>query len=215
MSRWIAFLLLLLALPISALAADSRTVITSFSYAGCVDAAKKPVPAKADEQLAHFAEARLEDDKLVIYYNPKALPELLPETRLFLFAQECARFPLKQPLGAERSAEQIQAAECWALATLNRSRLLTAKDSIEALQVDLPAESDVWQQIGSPAHSLNLAACPRQGSRGSLALPSGGAESSDKWNACVQSCGSKLYACGRAAGCQSSYNACSSACDGK
>lgn len=214
MSRWIALLLVLIALPATTLAADTRNIITSFSYDGCTDAANKPVPAKADDTLDRFADARLEGDKLVIYYNPKALPELLPETRLFLFAQECARFALKQPLQAERSAEQIQAADCWALGTLNRSRPKNAARNAEALKVELPASDELWQRIGTPAHELKFEGCSSRGARGNLALPGDGLHS-DKWNLCVQSCGAKLYSCGRSATCQSSYNACSEACEGK
>lgn len=213
MLRWIASLFATLALSGFAHAAAPDL---TFSYDGCVDAARKPVPAKADPELGRFAEAVLEDDnKLVIYYNPKALPQLLPETRLFLFAQECARFALKQPLGAERTPEQVQAADCWALDTLSRSRVLSKQNSINAVTLDLPIDSDAWAQIGSPARTLNLEACPQRRGRGNMALPGENAPHSDKWDACIHSCGARLYSCGRSASCQSTYDACSANCDKK
>ena len=215
MPRCIALLLFLFALSAPAMAAEAGSGLTTFGYDGCVDAAGKPVPARADSSLPRFAEARLEqDNSLAIYYNPQALPELLPETRLFLFAQECARFALKQPLQAERSEAQIAAADCWAFGVLNRSRGQKPAQNAEALKFDLPASDELWQRIGSPTREVKLDACPQRGARGNLALPGDGLRS-DRWNLCVQACGAKLYACGRAASCQSSYNACSASCDGK
>lgn len=216
MLRWISSLFLLLALGV-AQAADNADTGTTFSYSGCVDAARKPVPAQAEPGLAKFAEARVDEQgKPTIYYNPKALPQLLPETRLFLFAQECARVALKQVALEERTPEQLQAADCWALDTLSRSRTLSARDSIDAVMLELaPEATDVWAQVGSEPRTLQLDACPRHASRGNLTVPGQAGMRSDKWDACIQSCGAKLYSCGRSASCQSTYNACSAACDKK
>ena len=72
MPRCIALLLFLFALSAPAMAAEAGSGLTTFGYDGCVDAAGKPVPSRADSSLPRFAEARLEqDNSLAIYYNPR------------------------------------------------------------------------------------------------------------------------------------------------
>lgn len=212
MMRWIVCLAAMLACSAS-FAADT----TSFSFNGCTDAAGQAVATKADPALDWIAQARLDENgTAVIRYNPGVRPDLLPEARLFVFAHECARIALGQALSAQRSFEEIRAADCWALGTLERSKVIRNPATLEAVEMELATSSDVWQLIPQTTHELYLAACPRSaGSRGKLALPKEAGSHPDQWNACVQSCGAKLYSCGRAASCMSRYEACTAACGKK
>ena len=208
MKRW--FLCLV------ALFASSTCLATdSFSFAGCTDSAGKPVVSKADPALNWIAQARQEEDgSFLIVYNPTALPDMLPEARLFLFAHECARIALGQPISAQRSFEEIRAADCEALNTLERSRTIRGPATLDAIEMELATTSEAWQMIPQPTHELYLAACPRtRGSvRGNLDLPLAGKPHKDKWNACVQSCGATLYRCGRSSSCVSRYDSCVATC---
>lgn len=203
---------------ITLLASSASLAVDSFSFAGCSDAEGKPVATRADPALNWIAQARQEEDgTYLIAYNPTALPDMLPEARLFLFAHECARIALGQPLSTQRSFEEIRAADCWALNTLERSRLIPGPATLDAIEMELAADSEAWQLVPQPTHELYLTSCPRtRGSvRESLDLPAAGKPHRDNWNACVQSCGATLYRCGRSSSCMSRYDSCVAACGKK
>ncbi|MDP5239091.1 hypothetical protein Q9Q94_06085 [Uliginosibacterium sp. 31-16] len=202
----------------TALAADT----VSFSFAGCTDSRDKPVASQADPALAVLVETRLVEGNRVIFYNPSRLPQLLPETRAFLYAHECAWTRLGMPIDLDRSVENARRADCWAVDTLTRSKLIKA-GALEAIEMDLAmASTDSASQLPSPSRELKLAACaggkvlssPASRSKGTV-LEMGSATASPAWNACVLGCGNKLFACGRGSSCQSSFDQCKAGCNGK
>jgi len=181
------------------------------SMTGCTDKAGKPVAAVADESLKVVAQYALADGKAVIRFNPSALPRLLPETRLFVFAHECGRQYLAQPVEGERTAEQVQAADCWALDTLRRSKIIAGKDGVEAISEDLNLSTDDWSWLPGAPRALKAEACTgARVAKGSLNLPTGAPR--QKWDVCQQACGAKLFSCGRSATCDAAFTECSSAC---
>ncbi|MDB5813708.1 MAG: hypothetical protein JWN23_825 [Rhodocyclales bacterium] len=201
MKRLLVGLLLMLAWPVMA---------QNMSFDGCTDAQGKPVAGIADEKLPLVAQFGLAEGKPVIRYNPQALPRLLLETRLFVFAHECGRQYLGFPAEGERTAEQARQADCWAYDSLKRTVLANAS-VLSAVEDDLNVEASDWVQLPGPPRALKLASCPANPvSKGSLKLPAGPAR--DKWDSCEQACGAKLFSCGRAASCEAAFNQCSAAC---
>lgn len=205
MMRWI------MGLVFSLLASAAFADVT-IKMDGCTLADGLTVGTTADASFQWIAEARLENGAPLIRYNPAIAPQLPPEARLFLFAHECARLYLKQPLNAERSAEAVRNADCWALETLRQSNALVDADGIAVLEKALAGNPAVWQ----PARELKLASCTpaEKKSAGGLGLPQNKVHP-DQWNRCVQSCGAVLYKCGRAASCMTNYDACVTSCGQK
>lgn len=81
------------------------------TYEGREDASGRPVASEIDTTLPAVAASRIEQGQPVIRYNPQALPQLKPDTRLFFFAHECARHTLGQATtGAARSPRSAQQA---------------------------------------------------------------------------------------------------------
>lgn len=197
LTPWLRTLLgLLLAGHFAAAAAQTIT------YDGCVDAAGLPVRAELDEALPAVARSSVEGGQGVIRYNPAEIPRLKPQTRLFLFAHECARHALGQPLRGARSPERARAADCWAIATLQRSGLLLGPDEVEAIQSDLGFSQPEWRRLTGPRRTIDLAAC----SRGALLLPAAAPPGEEQMqvNRCIVACGDGLWKCQnscRGAGC--------------
>ncbi|MDB5801391.1 MAG: putative secreted protein [Rhodocyclales bacterium] len=182
----------------------------NLTFDGCTDARGNPVTGIADEKLPAVAQYGVVEGKPAIRYNPQALPRLLLETRLFVYAHECGRQYLGFPAEGERTAAQARQADCWAYATLKRS-VLSSPQVLAAVEDDLSMAG--WGELPGPARELKLASCTAietKASEGSLKLPSGPAR--DKWNQCEQACGAKLYSCGRAASCEAVFSQCSAAC---
>ncbi|HEX5126294.1 MAG TPA: hypothetical protein VFW00_06110 [Rhodocyclaceae bacterium] len=182
------------------------------ALSGCSDAHGNPVPAVADDTLLSVAKLSVDNGKTIIRYNPKALPRLLPESRLFVFAHECARQYLGFSVDGERTAEQARQADCWAVATLRHSQVFKNAQTMTAVEDDLSMVSTDWALLPGPQRELKLASCssPPQ-TKGSMQLPGSG-PANDKWDACVQRCSSKLDSCGRAASCQQAYDNCTASC---
>lgn len=195
-------------LVIATLPALAEDLIT---FDACTDMHGKAVPTISDTSQPELVLSRVEDGKPVIRYNPKALPQLLPETRRFLYAHECARHYLGLPLQGELTLAQAQRADCEAVATLVRSRLLASAADASGIERELMVSDDDWKLLPGPKRSFELTQCKATNTRGSLALPTE-KTASDKWNACVQGCGARLYACGRTSSCQQAYDACSARC---
>lgn len=188
--------------------------IVTFSFGGCVDAAGKPVPSKADPSLETLLNTAEENGQRVIRYNPALLPQLLPETRAFLFAHECAWTHLNMAIAGVRSVEQAQRADCWAVETLLRSRLVS-RESLPAVEADLEMVADKQDTLPQPARPVNLRSCAavrnvadKAGSV--LAMPHGAGD--DRWNACTQACGADLFRCGRGEACTRSFDQCVAVC---
>jgi hypothetical protein len=203
MKQLFAVLLMTLAWPVFA---------QRMAFDGCTDAQGNVVTAVADDTLPQVAQYGLADGKPVIRYNPQALPRLLLETRLFVYAHECGRQYLGFAATGERTAAEARQADCWAYNTLKRSVLATPA-TLAAVEDDLNMARDDWAMLPGPRREVKLANCPAvtaPSTAGSLALPSGPAR--EKWDRCQQACGAKLYSCGRSASCETAFNQCSAAC---
>lgn len=211
MKEFVRCLLLSLCLACGlAVAADEGEPI----YGGCVDAAGAGVPALADPGLPAVVATSVEAGRAVIRYNPEVLPRLRAETRLFLFAQACARLNLGHPAQGELDAAAARRADCAAVATLRRSGF-AEPGTIAAIEADLQLTDEEWTRVPGPRRAVELAGC--QG-RGNLLLPDAGAAGRPAWNACVRACAAPLYQCQArcaAAGCpdcEAAYERCQRAC---
>lgn len=181
------------------------------TYQGCTDHTGKPVVAVLDTAIEGVVESRRDNGVASIHYNPLVLPRLRPEARLFLFAHECARHNAGADLGGVRDLEGALRADCAALDTLMRSRLI-AEHQIAALQTDLSFSAAEWRRVPGPARQIALRACiDRNAMRPALSRPTPG---QPDWNACVRRCGDSLRACrSPAPSCDESYDRCASLCD--
>ncbi|GAB2878082.1 hypothetical protein GCM10027046_02540 [Uliginosibacterium flavum] len=201
----------------TAMAADT----VSFNFGGCIDSREKAIVSQADPALPVIVETRLVEGNRVIFYNPTRLPQLLPETRAFLYAHECAWTRLGLPIDRERSAENARRADCWAVDTLTRSKILKA-GALEGIEMDLAMVADSASQLPGPARELKLASCaggralsrPSAKGKGNV-INTDAATASPAWNTCMQGCGNRLYSCGRGDGCNASFNQCTAACGSK
>lgn len=185
----------------------------SFSFAGCTDAHGKAVANKADPGLPVLVETRVLDGVRTIVFNPSMLPQLLPETRAFLFAYECAWTNLGLPAEGNRSAENAHKADCWAADTLVRSHLVS-RSNLESIENDLSLVAENAAQLPPPARQYNLASCsPGKSARGDgNVLDLNASPATQAWNNCMQACGNRLYACGRSNACMSTFNQCTASC---
>ncbi len=224
-----ALLLTLLATPV--LAAET----VSFSFNGCTDTLNRPVASRAEPGLASLVDVQQIEGNRVIVYNPSMMPQLLPETRAFFYAHACAITRLGLPIDRERTAEQTRRADCWAFDTLRRSGMLKG-NAAEGIQTDMEISPEVWQMVPGGARTLDPALCkpgakiaakPKagaaaaEGDKADVEVVKGNALSLDTpnaspaWNACTQSCGNRLFSCGRGSSCQASFDQCVKGCAGK
>lgn len=179
-------------------------------FDGCKDRAGNPVPALADTSLDSVAQLALQEGKTVILFNPQASPALLPESRLFVLAHECARQYLGFPATEARTAAQARQADCWAVGALRQAGMGDSK-TLNAIEDDINLMGN-WSQLPGPTRELKLASCVTPATRGDLKLDTGSSGDA-KWNTCMQSCGSKLYSCGRGASCEANFNQCVAGCN--
>ncbi|AYH42237.1 hypothetical protein CDA09_02350 [Azoarcus sp. DN11] len=179
-------------------------------YFGCTDAEGRSVAAVSDPSLERVVASRAGRTP-EIRYNEAILPRLTPESRLFLFAHECARHNLGLPLAGARSEADARRADCHGLESLRRSGLLDAA-RIDALERDLQFSADEWERIPGPSRTFALRACAAQAAaRGILTRTT---PAQPEWNACVRGCGERLRACApRAAACDDAYERCAALCD--
>jgi len=186
-------------------------------FDGCLDARGRPLAAIVDDALPQVALAAQSGGRIELRHNPARLPELSQRARMFYFAHECARIALGHPL-AERSVERARQADCWALATLERSGEMAAPETRRELETELMVEDAQWAAIPGPRRVIDLAACSV---RGGLRLPSSAPpnDAQMRVDRCVQGCGDRLWQCqnrcnGEACrgGCLSGYGICEKAC---
>ena len=198
--------------------ACSATETVSFSFAGCVDSRERPVVSQADPALPVLVETRLVEGSRVIFYNPSLLPQLLPETRAFLYAHECAWTRLGLPIDLDRTETNAHRADCWAANTLLRSKLIKGNAGLDAIEADMALADADSAKLPGPPRVLQLASCVAGKSNISTTSHQGTVlklnenPASPAWNACMQACGSRLYACGRSSSCTSSFNQCTAGC---
>lgn len=205
----------LICLLLVLVSAFARPVLaeTFITFEKCADSKGRAVAVIADGAIKEVVRSGIEEDGMVIRYNAKVLPQLLPESRQFIFAHECARHFLGAPVVGERTLEQARRADCEAHNVLVRSKLIARAEDLAPVVDDLKMVStEDWSLLPGPQRELSFAACaPSAQTRGNLALPAAPAHS-DKWNACVQACGARLFACGRSTQCQTVYDQCNRAC---
>lgn len=181
------------------------------TYHGCTDAVGNAVPALADTTISVTVESRGADGAAQIHYNPQALPRLRHETRLFLFAQECARHNLGIVTGSPASLAEARRADCHGLDTLMRSGLLQA-GQVNVIQRDLALTAAEWALVPGPVREFALEACVGDQTRGHV-LSRPRAEQAG-WNACVRACGEQLRACrSPKAACDADNDRCVGMCD--
>jgi hypothetical protein len=185
------------------------------TYHGCVDALGRAVEAVEDATLPATFATRVEGGRAVIRYNPQALPDLQPATRMFLFGHECARLNLGIAPEAPRSHDDARRADCWGLTTLLRSRVLGVSD-VAVIHADLQRSEDAWRWLPGPMRRVDLHACHREASGLQWALPTVPQEVA---NACTRACADALLACQRACRgpacepCVVRYAQCARSCD--
>ncbi|NMG30257.1 hypothetical protein [Aromatoleum evansii] len=180
------------------------------SYHGCTDAAGRAVAAVSDPALEGVVVSR-SGAAPEIRYNETLLPRLTPESRLFLFAHECARHNLSQAVDGARTEADVRRADCHGLESLLRSGLLDAA-RIDALERELQFSTDEWALIPGPPRTFALRSCTAEGAaRRLLTRPT---PAQPEWNACVRGCGERLRACApRNAACDDAYERCVALCD--
>lgn len=174
------------------------------TFRGCTDATGRAVPSRIDEGLAEVVATVVEKGRLAIVYNPRALPGISDPARAFLYAHECAR----HNLGIEREArtmENAKRADCWGLATLQRSGLLKGEGDVAALQSELVFTPEQWGSIPGPKRGFELSSCAMQAKPAFTPEPG--------WDMCVHKCGDRLFRCGRSQSCLSTYDACVAGCN--
>lgn len=179
------------------------------SYYGCTDTEGRTVAAVSDPGLDRVVASR--PGVREIRYNESVLLRLLPEARLFLFARECARHNLGQPLDGVPSAADARRADCHGLQSLLRSGLIDAA-RIDALERELQFSADEWERIPGPPRTFALRACVAENAAHRLLTRPTPAQ--PEWNACVRGCGERLRACvPRTAACDDAYERCVALCD--
>lgn len=201
-----------------ALAACNGASAQVTTYEGCEDASGRPVASEIDATLPAVAASRIEQGHAVIRYNPQALPQLKPDTRLFFFAHECARHTLGQAVGAARSPRSAQQADCRAIVSLVRSGLISQGEGVKEIQADLVFAPEDWALLPGPPRSFDLESCFIS----ALRLPGGAAPAANQpeWNGCIRVCGDRLLHCQRdcrdgacQTRCVSNYEGCEDACN--
>lgn len=191
--------------------------IVSFSFAGCTDAQGQAVQNQPDPNLSVLLETRVVNGQHVIFYNPNMLPQLLPESRAFLYAHECAWTNLGLPLDAPRTAENARKADCWATSSLLDSHLIKDRSELTTIENDLSLVAEDANLLPQPPRQYNLASCPASRSardHGNV-LDVHPTSATHAWDQCMQACGARLYACGRGSNCVSTFNSCTAGCKGR
>jgi hypothetical protein len=137
----------------------SRTARAQVTFDGCVDIRGVPVASIPDRTLNDIAMAS-EDayGRPIIRYNAFVVITAHPQTRLFFYAHECGHHALGHPLQGPAMGQE-QAADCWAINTLVRKRLVSSAD-ISIIQGDI-ARFGVgdWSHLPGPQRAINLARC--------------------------------------------------------
>ena len=140
----------------------------AITYDGCVDPSGTPVVSIEDASLQNVAVAAIEGGAPVIRYNPNVLDWFHQETRLFWYAHECGHHVLghavrNNPLTREKEAD------CWAVATLVESGLVSDSDLDVIMQDIERVPGDGWVYLPGPQRAMLLGEC-------AAASDSGGAD---------------------------------------
>lgn len=186
---------------------------------GCIDATGRQVQFISDHSAELLVQTVTTDGLAHIEYNPTKLPRLLPKSKLFLYATECAWLYKGVLRSAERTVEQAAQIDCIALDALKRSRTISSDAEVKILESDLKLSAQEQTLLPTPAHPYQLAQCRQEAARGNTLK---GVDSlktqsaSEVWNRCVQGCADKLFRCdtshGKSGQCQQRYDQCEASC---
>lgn len=178
-------------------------------FSGCMDGQGRPVASVSDSSRPLLVEAVEIGGRPALRSNPSQLSRLPLNARLFFYAHECARIALGFPLAAPRSSERARRADCWALATLQRSGVLAADEGATQLAADLRLTDTDWQALPGPRREFDFLACSAP--QGALRLPDAAppSEATARVDRCVQGCGDRLWQCQN----RCSQSACRSQCE--
>ena len=200
---------LIVSLPCLALAGEPLI------FDSCLDAQGRTVPAVADSEQPMLVRSASAQGRPQLRYNPEVLPGLDAASRLFFYAQQCARSGLAAQADPATSVRQ---ADCLGLGALLASQLIR-RDEVPALQAALVFTDAEWALLPGPPRSFDLTSC-QVSERGVLRLPVAGTPSPQQTarNQCTHACGDQLWHCQKQCGhagcasCLDSFNQCRSAC---
>jgi hypothetical protein len=175
----------------------------------CSDVNGRLIQGKLDPSLNTIVASGLDGEQRVIRYNPELMPKLSVLARQFFFAQACARLALGDAPGAELTPERAHQADCVGVSILEESGLLRQQTLLPTLEAELVFSDAQWAQLPGPRREFNLTACPR---KSAIRLPLATPPSAKKveLNACIRSCGDRLFAC--KGGCLANFDQCVATC---
>ena len=178
------------------------------TFESCVDAKGRTLQAVEDASLSTLVATVDANGQRTIRYNPSLLPRLKPVTRLFFFADECARNALGFAGKTTVSEAKARQADCLGLATMQENGQMGPQE-LSDLQEDLKFSDAEWAMLPGPARSFDLAACH---SSGVVKLPLATTPSAGQsdWDNCVRRCADPLLACGSR--CFDTYQKCTAGC---
>lgn len=178
----------------------------------CSDVNGRLVRGKLDPSLNTIVAPGVEGDQRVIRYNPELMPKLSVLARQFFFAQACARLALGDAPGTELSPDQARQADCVGVSILEASGLLRQQTMLLTLEAELAFSDEQWAQLPAPRREFKLTACPR---KSAIRLPLATPPTAKKveLNACIRSCGDRLFAC--KGDCLGGFDQCVAACKGR
>jgi hypothetical protein len=154
------------------------------TFEGCILANGTPVASVASFSIPDIAMASFAPNGApVIYYNPRVLPWVHPQTRLFFYAHECGHHALSHHFSGGLPVEKEQEADCFGIRTLRQRHLLSDLD-LQVIQGDVArfGRSD-WSHLPGMQRAINLRSC----------LNNSGSSHND--NQKVGSCNSDFNAC--------------------
>lgn len=214
--RWHSALLLAglgLAVLSGVPAAQAQTV----QFESCGEAGGASVAGQADESLPVVARAERAAGVPLVRYNPRLLPGLGLRARLFLFAHECARHVLGEPLDGRREHGAARRADCWALAALQAAGQVAGPADVTRLDAELALSEGDWARVTGPVRDFRFDGCRA----GALRLPSAGpaAAAQQVLDRCIHACGDRLWQCqnrctngGCRSACEAEFGRCEAAC---
>jgi hypothetical protein len=158
------------------------------TFDGCVDARGLPVASIPNYGLNDIASATLDPaGRPVIYYNPRVVVTHYPATRLFFYAHECGHHALGHTFGSVGMSQE-QAADCWAIRTLDERGMVTQAD-VAVIQRELVQFSRAdWTHLPGGQRAINLAACLQMEEDRPEPKPDRRPTSKDRCEARYQSC---------------------------
>ena len=182
-----AFTIALALLVVSALVAPQAS--SQVIFEGCRDADGRPVASVVNFSIADVAQASAAANGMpVIYYNPRVLVWMHPQTRVFFYTHECGHHALGQILsGSGPSLEDEQEADCWGIRTLRKKNLISEAD-LQVIQSDIArfGRAD-WSHLPGPERAINLRAClAEQENAGHGEKTEKGASCRKEYDSCVE-----------------------------